>query len=555
MNRHNGLLIDRGPLLVALAAAAVGLYLVLAMPPGFFSGDEGVKLIQSRSLLENHWRSPAIPYPGADVDPRARYLPLRPPFVWQHEGSWYGVYSLLYTSVTALAWAAAGLRGVFLVSWLGAAAALLVLARLATRALGAQWATAVVALTAAGSPLLLYGTVNFEHTWAATAVLASLTLLARSHIDGRSCAGAGALLGLGAVIRPELYAFPVGIAAFGVVLWGWRPPTLRRLAWFAAGMGLVTGIDLLSKAVLFGSFHPNLAASDLPPTTYAINLTRLVPPEVGARGLAVLAAALLIGVLPARGRPSTVAKCLAGLVLMMVLAYLTWQGLAAVTPSSRADTRTLIGLFGATPLAMVGLLRGFGSNRERDRSLAAACASAGAAFAATVVAVRIRGFIGGLELGSRYLLPVVPLFLVATADFVRQQRRGWQRAAVVLGCLLLTFVSLRATLANGVATLLIRQDSTELMAAIEESGIDDVVTRHFWIPQLMAPLYFDKRFYLYPDDKLMRRLLKRDHRQVVGVDLLVGVYASDAVEVTRQRILLQPARVLSYRLSPAGSGP
>jgi hypothetical protein len=81
------------------------------------------------------------------------------------------------------------------------------------------------------------------------------------------------------------------------------------------------------------------------------------------------------------------------------------------------------------------------------------------------------------------------------------------------------------------------------------------VTRHFWIPQLMAPLYFEKRFYLYPDDKLLRRLLKRDHHRVVGVDLLVGIYASDAVDVTRQRIVLRPARVLTYRLSPAGSAP
>ena len=538
--------------LAALACAACGLWLVYAMPYGLFSGDEGVKLVQSLSLLENDWRSAAIPYRGADLDPGGDHLPLRPPFVWQHEDAWYGIYSLLYTSAAALAWGAGGLRAVFLLSWLGAATALVLLARLAERAVGPKWATAVVVATALASPLLLYGTLNFEHTWACAAVLGCLNLLARPGSTRREWLAAGALLGFGAVIRPELHAFAVGVAAFSLVLWGWRRETLRRLIWVGTGVLLVGGIDLVSKAMMFGSFHPNLEVSGLPPVTYQINFTRLVPLEIQALGLVALSGALVIGWLPAMGKASRLAKWMAGVVVTLTFARLAWLALAAVTPSMFADTRTIIGLFAATPLAVLGLLRGAKTDPETGGSaLGAACGAAAIGFVVAVVAILIPGFIGGLELGSRYLLAAVPLFLIAGADHLRGQEGKLCRRVAIATCLPLAALSLQATFENGMSTYLIRQHTSRLLASVEETGVEDVVTRHFWIPQLLSPLYFEKRIYLYPDDELLRRMMERGRNRVVGVDLMVGIYSGERVKVTRDRVVMKPGHVMSYRLWPS----
>jgi hypothetical protein len=534
----------------ALGGAAVGAFLAFAMPPGLFSGDEGVKLVQSLSLLESGWQSAAIPYPGSDLDPDEEHLPLQPPFIWHHAGAWYGIYSLIYTSAAALAWATAGLRGVFLLSWLGAATTLVVLAGLATRAVGPKWAVVVVVATALATPLLLYGTLNFEHTWACAAAVGCLGLLARPGSTHWAWLGAGALLGLGAAIRPELYAFAVGVVAFSLVLWGWRRDTLVRLVFIAAGAGLVSAIDLISKALLFGSFLPNLQVSDLPPTTYEVNFTRLVPPDIRGLGISLLCAALAIGLLPAIGKPSRVAKWLGGIVVILIFAFLAWQALAAVTPSMFADNRTLIGLFAATPLAVTGLLRGVGPSRSDNSGLAAACAAAAIAFVVAVVAVRIPGFIGGLELGSRYLLPAVPLLLIAGADYLRSQDQDLCRRLTVAASMPLAALSIQATCENGMSAYLIRQHTSRLLAAVESTGVEDVVTRHFWIPQLLGPLYFEKRLYLYPDEELLRRMMDKGRVRVVGVDLMVGIYSGDRVKVTRERVVLKPGHVMTYRLGP-----
>jgi hypothetical protein len=340
------------------------------------------------------------------------------------------------------------------------------------------------------------------------------------------------------------------VIAFSLVLWGWRLETLRRLIFVAAGAGLITGVDLISKAVMFGSFHPNLQASGLPPITYDINFARLVPTEIRETGMLALCAALVIGLLPALGRASRFAKWLAGVVVALVFARLAWQALAAVTPSMFTDTRTIIGLFAATPLAILGLLRGFRPPAAGSSALGAACGAAATLFIIAVVAVRSPGFIGGLELGSRYLLPAAPLLLIAGADYLRHQEKGLYRRLALAACLPLAGLSLQATFDNGMSTFLIRQHTSRLLAAVEETGIEDIVTRHFWIPQLLGPLYFEKRIYLDPDDELLRRMMDKGRRRVVGVDLMVGIYSGDRVKVTRDRVVLKPGHVMSYRLWP-----
>jgi hypothetical protein len=140
--------------------------------------------------------------------------------------------------------------------------------------------------------------------------------------------------------------------------------------------------------------------------------------------------------------------------------------------------------------------------------------------------------------------------LIAGADYLRGLEGRTYRWVAMAACLPLVALSLQATVVNGMSTYLIRQHTSRLLSGVEEAGVVDVVTRHFWIPHLLAPLYFERRIYLNPNDELLRRMMEKGRRRVVGVDLMVGIYSGDRVKVTRDRVLFKPGHVMSYRLGP-----
>ena len=332
----------RLPLLVALATATLGLVLTLSLPLGVFSGDEGMKLIQSQALVDDEGKGLELPYPGSEIDSTGRYFPIAPPFAWSSDGERYGIYSFEYTAVGAVFWLLGGLRGVFLLSWLGAAFALWLLARMASRLMAPPWAAAVVAATAIGTPLLLYGTTNFEHAWACALIFSALVLLAEPEPGAGRLAASGALLGLATILRPEAVAFCVGFAGFGFVYWGLRWRALKRLVVVGSAAAMVAAFHLLMSLVLSGRLHPGLEAADHPPTTWELNLAMLVAPEAPTAMLWALVTALAIGLAPDRPGLLRTARRGGMLVVVGLCLFGAYRVVQQLTADVLTPARTLI---------------------------------------------------------------------------------------------------------------------------------------------------------------------------------------------------------------------
>jgi hypothetical protein len=145
----------RRALLIATAIGGLCLgALTFTKPAGLFSGDEGVKLVQSLAVLAHGPLDPALDYPGARADPTYRYFPLGPPFVLEHAGARYGIYPLAFTGPSAIGYALAGFWGLFLVPLLGGIWALHATMRLTTVVTGrVGWGVLAGALLVIATPV------------------------------------------------------------------------------------------------------------------------------------------------------------------------------------------------------------------------------------------------------------------------------------------------------------------------------------------------------------------------------------------------------------------
>jgi hypothetical protein len=100
---------------------------------------------------------------------------------------------------------------------------------------------------------------GMETPLAVACVVGALLLLARSLLEGRGAFPAGLVLGIGALVRPELHLF--ALLAIGVLAWACHGGSSRRVLAAAVGWALVV---IPWEAVAFAMFHrllPNTAAA------------------------------------------------------------------------------------------------------------------------------------------------------------------------------------------------------------------------------------------------------------------------------------------------------
>lgn len=478
---------------VALAGVLVAAVLALAMPRGLFSGDEGIKLAQAQQLLYSGATEASLYDRGASaiVDRQANLFARMPAFAkLDRDGarSW-GTYPLLYPALAVPLLAAGGPFAVFGLSLLGLAAALIATGRLARRVMRSETAAAaVVAVVATGSSLPHYAGLIYEHTCAVGPLLAALALLvppwrSAPHADAdaapsaRQLAGAGALYALATCFRTELYAFAPALGL--VLLWrlGWPWRAWRGYLAFALGAAAVLAPFLLAHRAATGFWHPTLAVSQgAPPTTLAVRLLHLAPRALTGPALAALALTALsaLALTMARGqrwleRAATAAVALA------------WGALAvaAALAVDGKGTRTLVGVTTSTPLVALALLH-LPQLRERPRA-APVLAAAAVTFIATVVLLPKRASVGGLELGARYLLPILPLLVIAALEHARRSRLS-VACAVALAAL-----GLGGAAVNARAEAQTRALGAHVLDAIDQSGADAVITPVWWVGQLAVP--------------------------------------------------------------------
>ncbi len=246
--------------LLVLCAAALG---AVSFGPlrgdVFVNIDASVKFVQAASLYFSGYRSMALGYPAASLDPAHVFFPFDPPFAFRSGGQFQSIFpSAFAVLASVLAWAGPASLRVFGIA--GGALAAVATAWLPDRR--PQWWLAPLALAA--TPLWYYSSGAAEST-VALAASTSAFAVALSGVS-RAEIVAGVLLGVAAIFRDEalllapglIYALrlrPVGTSAVGRLClavsapivamaladWAWldRPPLahLRHaLPWLNAAL-------------------------------------------------------------------------------------------------------------------------------------------------------------------------------------------------------------------------------------------------------------------------------------------------------------------------------
>ncbi len=222
--------------MTALAAAVLSLLAFgLLGHAGFFSIDSAVKYIQARAFLDSGFRSMALPYPGAPLDPEGVFFPFEPPFVFLSAGRFQSIFpsafALLASPLVALGPAS-------LTVWAVVGGALAVPATALLGAGGFRWQTGALLLFA--TPVWFYAIGSGETTLAIAGAAFAFAAAFDGGERGDRLAGLG--LGLAAVFRDEaLLLLPGLLFARYLRSRVFRPAHL--LAWVAGPILAMAAVD------------------------------------------------------------------------------------------------------------------------------------------------------------------------------------------------------------------------------------------------------------------------------------------------------------------------
>ena len=477
----------------------------VALPRGLFSGDEGIKLAQIQGLDDAGYADGALLYRGHASDPTNALHPLKSPgFTYEVDGRVYGTYTLLYPALAVPIYRAGGFAWVWLLSLAGLAIMLVATAQIAARVTGSERvATAAVLAIGFATSVGLYACTIFEHTLAGGCLLAAIAILTGS-ITTRRVLAIGALFAAAIALRTELLAFGPSLLVLCAWRFGVRRAALRYYALVALGGAAVLAGFIAFNLALSGVWHPTLLASKTAAAgSFSDRACHLAAQTLGGwRYVAVwitLAAAALAFMLRRRPHAVTAIGALVGVLWIA----LTLRAIATM------GVRPVVGLLTTAPVVALALI--WRRPQLRGRSITTtALVLAAALFVAILVLLPKRGAIGGLELGPRYLIPIVPLLVIAALDGARTSR-------VRIACaIVLALAGTTALVANAQSQYSIRRLGATVVEVAEQAGADVVTTDVWWVAQLAVPAQADRIVMLTENKRdVWQRLYAGDHRRVL----------------------------------------
>ncbi|MBL8624873.1 MAG: hypothetical protein JNK64_26430 [Myxococcales bacterium] len=478
--------------LLALAMAVM----TFTGPRGLLGGDEGVKLIQTFGVLEYGLDDPRLPYPAGEFDPTERNQPVVAPHVVIHDGHRYGIYPITFTAASAVAWRVGGFWGLHVLPWLGGVLAVLMTMRLALLVTGdRRWAIAAGVAVVVASPVAIYAALFNEHAPAVGLFLAGVVGCATATSRNGQLA-AGATLGLAATFRPELIAAIPAVAWFVVAYHGASRATLHRVSWIGLGAGAVLAAFCLYNVATTGAALPGVTANRAinQPRNRMVMMRLLFEPRFhGAPPpLVALALTLAVGALAWWRRIPRPWLWRAAVVTGALWCWCAAAALARVAPGI-GPFRTATGLFSTAPFLIIAALVGLVPDATTRRR-AVATAGAGWLLTLAVCATSPDGQAGGLQFGGRHVLAAVPLLTVAAIAVVRAMPR-WTAALAAVPAALAVW----ATVQNVRAWHVIAGHNQALTEAAARSPSKDLCSNFFWGPEVLAPLWMERRISLADD--------------------------------------------------------
>jgi len=495
---------------------AIAIWVVAVAPRGLYSGDSGVKLAQTYALWSSGFTTRALPA-HPELDPAGDFMAYGE-FKRRVDGEWQGIYSLSFTALSAPMLGAFGMAGLPILPLLGT---LLVLAGTfaLARRIGCApwWAVAISAVTVFATPVLLYSSQLTEHTLATGLVTWALALVVpdRETASPRRDLVAGVLVGFAATVRPECY---LAIAAIGIASivppWTSRSVAIQRGALYAAGALAMLVPYWLLNLRLSGTWDPlvtfqeGAAASWTTLGLFLVGATRA--PVTGI--YIAFALCLVSGALPA----SWLRRLHVQLATTLLLAVVVGLSIMVALKSWHGTT----GLFHVTPLAIVGLWAG-------GRSSAARRLWIGTALLLVAVLVLNRSNdAGGLQLGSRILMPVLPALLClggAHLQALRAERPTlalrYAHLIAIAGLAVLTAIAMARGMPESHSIVRNNDGAVEVAT---RAGPRVVVTTVWWQSQVLAPVLLDGKVLLLARDAAqLQRLIEQLRERGVSDFLLI----------------------------------
>lgn len=505
-------------LLATLAVAAVYLALLNWYVPvdGFWSGDQGAKLVQLQTLLRSHYRELGLPYPGMAIDPAGAFSPVSVMFSWPAHGQAYSIYSYAHAFVTTFPYAAFGYPGLYVIPVM-ATLATLVTAAAISRRLAVRPAWLLPLVMGLATPLVFYALVLWEHALAVCLTTLAVWCAIKA-IEGDHPAWAligGLLVGCAYWMRNEVLVFAPALC-IGLF---WAGANRRLL--LACVLGLIVGITplLLFNTFLFGqplgpdvginfSMEHESILGGLLRTRLAVTSQLLldVPDRIWLSAPIMLFALLAALPLP-RARPW----------LLAAMAIAIFYGIANTEP-----LELRIGIASTSPLVFLAVLAR--TRLDSERPVLRLLVATAVVYSVGVLSSAPNS--GGYAWGPRYLLPVMPLFAVlsisALTTMVRSSR-GFQRwaSAGAVGLLLVASVSIQYRGVN-----LLQQSAAQIQRighSVDAQKRQVILTDIWYAPQILAPLYLDRTVFLirHPERLAELSALLRQH-QIGGFSYLTS---------------------------------
>lgn len=482
------------PLLVASAL----LFGYVGPLNGFWSTDQGVKLIQVQSLLLNKFSSSALIYPGAAIDQDDRVSPLRGQY-YQHGGRTYAMFSDAFALISSVPFFFFGFAGLYLVPLVSLAALSLICTCIARPLLGPGGALLSALALTLTSPLLFYSVIFWEHLPATLLTTLALwqALEGYHRNERRRFFGAGIAIGAAVWLRNE--AVLAAPALMSAVLLLRRSQALRAAGWI--GIGAVAGmLPLLTyNQITFGAaVGPHVLVAGAaqyrgvsdPLMMRLAWADLLLVPQGEPVLVGVVMAMAMVALITSIWRTQRVANV--GFALTAVLAIVV-AAIIQATSGGGMQT-TLLMTF------PVVLLCCFPVAPNADRAEAPLILTA---FGLTFITLAWLTPLpdGGAQWGPRMLLLALPPLTIAgfwrASSWLCQPQVGTAVAGVAA---ILLFV---ASLSQYAGLRQLRAFNTAnhaLLTTVAQSGASAIITDTWYGPPLLAPIFYDERMIFLVDD-------------------------------------------------------
>lgn len=487
-----------------------------------FVSDTGLRFIQIRHLIENGWQTLAVSYPGRVFDPELAHVPF------------YFAYSILDNDIflnitpfmpvlSSFGYLAGGVPGMMLPIVVGGvltAGAIYQLALLSElpNPLSIFW------MSIFATPMFFYSIELWDHTLAVACATWSVYLVAKG-IQQQTHAPlfwAGIIAGIGLGQRPEMYMFVLclAIGLFMVdgrrllfLLAGGLVGTLPTWWWQYQQVGHPFGLALASNLFKYGL--PAQFAATPSNHSWFFRMGRKLfyvngQDLLSFTAVLLILAGLLLFIMAIRVEKWQTKQTFGASAALLVTGYFLYVVLA-VKPTA------LNGILSVFPLLAFALL--FQKERTWGRAVMPVYR-----FVFVTTMLFLAGMVlvwpayGGLQWGSRYILPFFPLAIYLAFyhyNLLRSAWPDWRQNAIDRLFRVLLLTSIGVQFAGFYMQVAIHQENGAVRDGVAALPVSVVVTNSAYLPAESASLA-EKIFMYVEDSSALETLIPRFWQQGVS---------------------------------------